>query len=344
MESRRGTAVRRAASGLYRTGATAALARAAGHLSLGRPRHLAGGRPPAFAILTYHRVNDEQDPFLPALPTAVFEAQIGYVARAYCVLTVEELVERARRGELPRNAVAVTFDDGYRDNLTHAAPILARHRVPATIFLATGFIGSGEVPWFDRVALALKGARAAAWTGPAGERILLDRPEARVAAVPRVTEALKRLPEDERRRMVARLLEELGPGEDGARKNRMLDWDDVRALQGLGFTVGAHTVSHPILSRVPLAQAREEIAGSRAMIEAATGRAPGAFAYPNGGADDYTAAVVDLVRQAGFTCAVTTRFGLNTGATPPLELRRGGPWERHLPTFALKLAWYRLSL
>ena len=80
------------------------------------------------------------------------------------------------------------------------------------------------------------------------------------------------------------------------------------------------------------------------MIESAAGITPRAFAYPNGAPDDYTETVKHLVRQAGFTCAVTTRFGLNTAATSPWELRRGGPWEHHLPTFATKLAWYRLRL
>jgi hypothetical protein len=80
------------------------------------------------------------------------------------------------------------------------------------------------------------------------------------------------------------------------------------------------------------------------MIESACGRAPRAFAYPNGGPEDYTETVKHLVREAGFTCAVTSRFGLNTRDTSPWDLRRGGPWEHHLPTFALKLAWYRTGL
>ena len=79
-------------------------------------------------------------------------------------------------------------------------------------------------------------------------------------------------------------------------------------------------------------------------IEAAVGHPPRAFAYPNGGEADYTAEVVDLVRAAGFTCAVTTKFGMNTESTSPWELRRGQPWEEDLPRFALKLAWYGLTL
>ena len=103
-----------------------------------------------FPILTFHRVNDDDDPFLPSMPTAVFAARMAHIARHYRVLAVEDLVERVRQGTAPRNALALTFDDGYRDNLSHAAPILAQHGLPATIFLATGYIGTPDVPWFDR--------------------------------------------------------------------------------------------------------------------------------------------------------------------------------------------------
>jgi peptidoglycan/xylan/chitin deacetylase (PgdA/CDA1 family) len=131
--------------------------------------------------------------------------------------------------------------------------------------------------------------------------------------------------------------------EGKAFKNLMLTWDDVHALGGLGFSIGAHTVSHPILSRVKPARAWAEILGSRTAIESTLGSPPRTFAYPNGGPDDYTTTVTRLVREAGFRCAVTTRFGVNTRTTSPYELRRGGPWERDLPTFALKLAAYRLA-
>ena len=84
---------------------------------------------------------------------------MAFVARTYVGLPLEELVARMSRNAVPRNALVVTLDDGYRDNLTHAAPVLSRYGLPATVFLATGFIGTGDVPWFDRVALAFKTAR-----------------------------------------------------------------------------------------------------------------------------------------------------------------------------------------
>jgi peptidoglycan/xylan/chitin deacetylase (PgdA/CDA1 family) len=114
----------------------------------------------------------------------------------------------------------------------------------------------------------------------------------------------------------------------------------VDALRGLGFSIGAHTVTHPILSRLTPARAQEEIRGSKAAIEKVLGDPVRAFAYPNGRPDDYNETVTRLVQEAGFACALTTQRGLNDTDTPVLELRRGGPWEHHLPTFALKLALY----
>ncbi len=315
------------------------------HMRLIRPFSRVIGyreRRPAFQILTYHRVNDERDPFFTSIPTEVFERQVAFIARTYRVLTVEDLAERMRRGRVPRNALAITFDDGYRDTLTHAAPILARYGLPATVFLSTGFIGTAEVPWFDRVAMAFKVTKSVSCTLPWRETLPLTSQVDRVQATEWTLNALKKLPDDDLRRHLERVLDGLGVTDQKCFKNLMLSWDDVHALAGLGFSIGAHTVNHPILSRVSAQRAWTEILGSRTMIESACGRPPYAFAYPNGGVSDYTETVKHLVQEAGFTCAVTSRFGLNTRDTSIYELRRGGPWEHDLPTFALKLAWYRL--
>ena len=338
----RNALVRTLANGLYRCGGVRIAALAARHIVFSARSGLRRASP-AFSIFTYHRVNDEADPFFASMPTEVFERQIAHVARVYRVLPLEDLVQRMRQGTLPRNAVAVTFDDGYRDTLTHAAPILARHGVPATVFLATGFIGTGQVPWVDRVALAFKVTEATEYVAPWGETVSLATAPARVDAAGRLVEHLKRLPDDDRRRAFDRLLQAFTVGDEKAFNELMLTWDDVNALVALGFSIGAHTVNHPILSRVSAERAREEIEGSRATITSACGRPPQVFAYPNGGVEDYTPTVARLVCQAGFSCAVTTRFGVNTRETSPWELRRGGPPDHHLPTFALKLAWYQLG-
>jgi peptidoglycan/xylan/chitin deacetylase (PgdA/CDA1 family) len=331
--SLRDRAIRAVSSGLYHSRLLGPLARVA----------VWANPDPGFPILTFHRVNDENDPFLPAIPTAVFAARMAYIARHYRVLTVEDLVERVRQGTVPRNALALTFDDGYRDNLSHAAPILAQHGLPATIFLATGYIGTPDVPWFDHVALAFKLSRRSEVTLPGCQSQRLETEGDRLAGLDRAISWLKTLPDEKRRRAVERLVADLNPRGPDRPKRFMLTWEEVDALRGLGFSVGAHTVTHPILSRVTPEQAREEIQGSKDTIERALGVTVRAFAYPNGGPEDYSPTTVRLVQECGFRCAVSTRRGLNGPATPPFELRRGGPWETHLPTFALKLAYYQLT-
>lgn len=321
------------ATGLHAARLSGPLSRALGYAST----------VPTFPILSYHRVNDEGDPFFPSLSTEIFERQMAFVARAYVVLTVEELADRMLRRTVPRNALAITFDDGYRDNLTHAAPILARFGLPATVFLVTGAIARGEPLWFDRLAAAFKQAASPAWWAPWGESLPLETMAQRLDALGQTLSRFKRLANEERRRSVEQVLLALGTGNERALETLMLSWADVQALMGLGITIGAHTVSHPILSQLAPEEARGEIFESYRMIATACGRPPRAFAYPNGRPDDYSPAIAALVREAGFTCAVTTTFGVNTMSTPPYGLRRGGPWEPHLPTFALKLAGYRLS-
>jgi hypothetical protein len=111
---------------------------------------------PSLQILTYHRVNDEHDPFFPATPVDVFEKQMAYVGRRHHVCALDEAVERFWLGDLPDNAVAITFDDGYRDNYLHAFPIVKSLSLPMTIFLATDAIGTGRTLWHDRVFSAFR--------------------------------------------------------------------------------------------------------------------------------------------------------------------------------------------
>jgi peptidoglycan/xylan/chitin deacetylase (PgdA/CDA1 family) len=326
----RATMIRGLAGALYHSGLVGPLARGVART---HPR-------PRVQILTFHRVNDDNDPFLPSLPTAVFAARMAHIARHYRVMTVEDLAAALQEGRVPKNALAITFDDGYRDNFTHAAPILKRLGLPATIFLVTGHIDTPRALWFDSLAMAFKSATARRVELADGRLLSLGTVADRLAALDATLAHLKRLSDDERAASVEGLIISLRPNPERP-KRLMLSWDEVDALRGLGFSIGAHTVTHPILSRLTPERAWEEIHGSKAAIEKVVGEPIRSFAYPNGRSDDYTEAVTQLVRDAGFTCAVTTRRGPNDIRTPVLELRRGGPAEDHLPTYALMLAYYR---
>src|SRR2546425_2450989 len=104
-----------------------------------------------FQVLAYHKVSYDPHPFFESVPPDVFEQQMQFPSRCYRVMPLEELMERNRIGDVPPRAVAITFDDGYRDNYEFAFPILKRYRLPATIFVTTGAIDNSDVLWHDRI-------------------------------------------------------------------------------------------------------------------------------------------------------------------------------------------------
>jgi peptidoglycan/xylan/chitin deacetylase (PgdA/CDA1 family) len=299
---------------------------------------------PSLQILTYHRVNDEHDPFFPATPVDVFEKQMAYVGRRHHVCALDEAVERFWLGDLPDNAVAITFDDGYRDNYLHAFPIVKSLSLPMTIFLATDAIGTGRTLWHDRVFSAFRDTVVPAIRefDPAFDGASLRTVRERVGVMGQVLASLRQVHDDERNRRITELCRILEVRERVEDPELMLTWEDVIDMRGHGVSFGSHTASHPILSRLSRQETVADIERSCAAMERHLGERPGLFAYPNGTKADFTDMTKDVLKASGFRCAVTTEFGVNEPGADRFELKRGRPWEEHLPTFAFKLSWYRL--
>jgi peptidoglycan/xylan/chitin deacetylase (PgdA/CDA1 family) len=339
-----------AAAALFQAAGGEPILRAAGNrwmLAPGGGMRLRRRAVPPFLILIYHRVHPEPGPFMiDPVPPERFELQMRHLARAYRPLPLGELLERSRAGTVPEGAVAVTFDDGYADNAEHAMPILARHRIPATVFLVTGCIGTGRIPWHDEVLLAFASARATAiripGQAPDEAPLPLRSVEERRSAAFAALAALKPMPEAERLAGVRAIQEELGRGDPAAAASLMLDWDRVRAMRGSGIAFGSHTETHPILSRVAPERARDEVTRSKRTIEAQLGEEAAFFAYPNGRPEDYDEGTVEALRTAGYRGALTTTFGANEAGEDPLRWRRAAAWTADPRRFALQLAWYRL--
>ncbi|HYJ32473.1 MAG TPA: polysaccharide deacetylase family protein [Candidatus Binatia bacterium] len=343
-------AAKAAAAALFQAAGGEPLLRAAGNRWMLAPggggARLRRRASPPFLILIYHRVHPDPGPFMiDPVPPALFERQMRHLARAYRPLPLATLLERSRAGTVPEGAVAVTFDDGYADNAEYAAPILARHGVPATIFLVTGCIGTGTIPWHDEVLLAFAAARGGAIRipgQPADEPPLPLGTEAeRHRAAFRALAALKPRPEAERLAGVRAIREALGPGDPGTAASLMLDWDRVRAMRDSGIVFGSHTETHPILSRVTSERAREEVVRSKRTIEKELGEEAAFFAYPNGRPEDYDEGAVEALRAAGYRGALTTTFGPNEAGEDPFRWRRAAAWSADPRRFALQLAWYR---
>jgi len=278
-------------------------------------------RPAGVIVLMYHRILD-RDRSLEGLPLEDFKAQMRWI-RAHCdPIAPEAIVERARGGGRARPPVLVTFDDGYRDYHELAYPVLRELGIPALVFLATSFMDDGGMLWTDAVqwaALSTRRARVTLpWT-PDGPSIALPDVAARAALGERARAQLKRLPDHERRAAMAALFEELGAPPE--RPREMLTWDEIRRTMDL-TRFGGHSHTHPILSQLDSAAAEREIRTCRDRIAAETGVAPTAFAYPNGGPQDFNAETQAILRGLGFTAAYATSEGIAGPETDWMAIKR----------------------
>ena len=295
-------------------------------------------------ILAYHRINDEHDPFFPATPTKVFARQMEYLASHLSVYPLADLIESLQRRDVPENAVAITFDDGYRDNYLNAFPILRQLSLPATIFLATDAIGSRRVLWHDRVFSAFRETRAPFLEDAQRNlgRYPLATLDEKLVAQTEVLKILRSLDDLHRLRWIDRLAEKLGVMDRKELPDLMLTWDDVKIMHQSQISFASHTVTHPILSKIPSDKVRQEIFESKRILEERLRTTITTFAYPVGRKEDFNEMTKDCLREAGYICALTSIFGSNSGGEDLFELRRGKPWEEYLPVFAAKLDWYRL--
>jgi peptidoglycan/xylan/chitin deacetylase (PgdA/CDA1 family)/CelD/BcsL family acetyltransferase involved in cellulose biosynthesis len=294
-------------------------------------------------ILYYHGVNDERHPFFDAISTSLFEQQMRYLARHYKVVPLAEATRLLEEGGRPEMVVAVTFDDGYRDNYENAFPILNRYGLPATIFLTTGSLDSGEPLWFEQLAEAIQKTTREyidlEFDIP--RRFWLRTEAERLESKRRIFGLLRQMDTaacQERLEEVRRLL---GPVAASERRNRMLTWDQVRKMKANGIDFGGHTVTHPFLSRLAPDKALWEVTECKRRIEEELQQPAGYFAYPNGQPEDFAASNKELLRAAGYRAAVTTIWGMNYQSSDRMELRRGGPWESSPALFASKLDWYQ---
>ena len=325
---------------LTRAGYKWRVLRGPGSLSFG-PR-----RRDPFLVLIYHRVNRGGGPFaIERVPTGAFRTQMIHLVRSFRVMPLTEIVERLRTGEpLPPKTIAITFDDGYEDNYTEAFPILRELGLPATIFLTTGCIGTGESLWFDRVLHAFATTERDSVTLSWGAEVTGLRDTAtRAKAAFQTLYGLMRLPNADRIEAIARLVRELGGGGESVPLPSMLDWNQVRTMAAGGITFGAHTVTHPILSRLPIEEAKGEIETSKRRIEVETGRPANLFAYPVGRRADYSPGVIELIAGAGFHAALTTAAGANVRGNDLFLLRRVKPLGEDVPTFALGLGAHYMT-
>jgi peptidoglycan/xylan/chitin deacetylase (PgdA/CDA1 family) len=282
-------------------------------------------------VLAYHRIASATSPgFIGFAGNASadaneFSEQIGWAKDHFTPVTLTEVAGAvAGEGSLPRRPLLVTFDDGYRDNLTAALPVLQRHGVPAAVFLATDHIGSDLPFWWDRAARCLEAAEDQRVRLSVLGEVTLGADRRRL--IRQWVQQAKQIPDDEMRAAVAALPGILGVFEEpGGFAGMTLDWNDVAAMSARGVEFGAHTCRHPVLTRVAASVAAAEVAGSVRRVAEAIGSVPLGFAYPNGQRRDVDDAIEAAVAASGVKLAFTLVPGparWSEVVRRPLRIRR----------------------
>ena len=308
---------------------------------------------PRVLILLYHRVAElRSDPWSLSVKPRHFAEQLEVLRRHAHPIGLQQLSEGLFNGRLPDRSVVITFDDGYADNLHNAKPLLERYEVPGTAFLTTGYVGHEREFWWDVLdrillqpgilpevlSLGVNGStyrwdlgkaarysedkarrRWRAWRGPFGSRLRLYYS---------LWELLHPLSEGERQKVLDELLVWADVELAVRPTHRPLSLGEVATLaQGELVEVGAHTVTHPHLSKLSAASQHDEILQSKARLEQILGRRMDSFSYPHG---DLSAETVSIVEEAGFACACSASAGVVGRSTDRFRLPRFyvGDWGK----------------
>lgn len=279
-----------------------------------------------FAVVMYHGVTATPLPVFNwcQLDRMAFARQIEFLTRHTTILPLREVVQSLERGTpLPRHTAVLTFDDGYRNVLTEAAPILEQYAAPATVFLVTSLLDNGQPPWTQRLYHALVHTtqpqlefQGCCWP--------LTGWRERGRACQELASCLKRLPDDRKEECLGLLLDQLGEAGTVPADSPLatLSWAEVEQLGRSGLIdFGAHTHTHPILARCSLDRQEDELRRSRDLIRERLGRCD-LLAYPNGSRTDFTEETRDLAVRLGYRCALTTEAGLNRATADRFTLRR----------------------
>ena len=291
-------------------------------------------------ILLYHRVTNLQtDPQLLSVAPNHFADQLEYLSDHYNPISLSELYLAVKTGKIPDRSVVITFDDGYADNLWNAKPLLEKYDIPATVFVTSGYVGTEREFWWDdleRVLLLPKKLphhlelsikeKVKTWDlsdtmNHKKQDIEGIKPEnwnvtMKVDPGPQYTiyrdlhQILKPLPRDLQESLLSTIVQWAGLSNQGRPTHRILNLVELKNLEKGGLIeIGAHTVTHTMLSMQPKDVQKKEILTSKQFLEQILGHQIQNFSYPFGGMVDFNKNTVELVKKVDFNSACTTYGG-----------------------------------
>lgn len=295
------------------------------------------------SILIFHRVLPEPDPIFPDEPDARrFDQVMGWVSTWFNVIPLDVAVDALRTRNLPARAMAITFDDGYADNRTIALPILKRHGLSATFFIATGYLDGGRM-WNDTIIEAIRSSKTRRlelddikqFEGSGLRSLAIGSVPEKRAAIQAILGQIKYLPSSEREVASRSIAEQC---DINLPDNLMMTSQQVVEMRRAGMLIGAHTVSHPILAQLQPCDVRKEISGSKVFLEGILEEETCLFAYPNGRPNvDFQTKDASIVKELGFKAAVSTAWGTTGTDSDLMQLPRFTPWDKTRLFFGARL-------
>ncbi|GEM_PF-311697 len=299
-------------------------------------------------IPMYHRVRPADDPARDALigvqrglSRDLFDQHVRVFRWFGRLLTLDQALDHLHGSARPRSAIALTFDDGYRDNLTEALPVLRKYDAAATVFPVVRTASGGRPLWWDELSQIVRDARLhddVNLEALAATVLDMELLEDGVAAAEAICRRLVPLAHVDRDRQLELLSQRLGVDRQAGRAADLYaNWDELRVMAAAGVEVGSHTIDHVVLSCETPDTIHEQLVGSKRAIEQQLRRPVSCLSYPNGGHDG---AVHELAAAAGYRAAVTVEHGVNHSDTDPFQLRRVPIGQERPFHLALKLAFY----
>lgn len=257
-----------------------------------------------------------------------FEDFIVKLTKAGAAISLDEVLEHRVQGkELPPKSFAITFDDGFENNLTVAAPILEKHDVPATFYVATDFIESNRMSWIDRIEAVIEQRDVVEVSLPWRTATLRASTTAeQIALLDEIRKQVKNDGSIEPDVLATEIQRQCGFDEIWSGTNALdqkLTWEQVRELNDHPlFCVGGHTHTHAIMSHLSSAELDEEIDTSLSLLAEKAGVGPAHYSYPEGLAHCYSDAVIEALKKRGVQCCPTAEDGTNTTGESLFHLKR----------------------
>lgn len=286
---------------------------------------LAGTQSPCLIALCYHRIGDPRedcyDPHVYSCTAEEFDDQVAYLKRAHGIATVDEVLADFGTRRWKRARVLLTFDDGYIDNYTTAFRVLRSHGVQGTFLLASDFVGTAHIPWWDAICHMIAATSERYIRVPCLTSQVFDkRQEGPGPVMRRILKLFFSAGKPDANDVLGDLERSTGISCAPTGERRFLSWEEAREMQQSGMEIGAHSVSHRLLGHLSIEEQRREIAGCRERMLRDMGVAPRVFAPPCGSGSPETR---ELIEAAGYSLSLSIDHGANRiPSWDPLSVRR----------------------